>query len=85
MLRFPQPPAAGTGAATQWMPDQKAAPLDSRIADFTKEADFLTPAGGLPNSTLLSKNYMRISEDTQKRVPQWVSYELTAAEWPLRP
>ena len=76
---------AGTGAATQWMPDQKAAPFDSRIADFTKEADFLTPAGGLPNSTLLSKNYMRISEDTQKRVPQWVSYSLTAADIAERP
>lgn len=76
---------AGTSAATQWMPDQKAAPFDSRIADFTKEADFLTPAGGLPNSALLSKNYMRISEDTQKRVPQWVSYELTAADIAERP
>jgi endonuclease G, mitochondrial len=76
---------AGTDAATQWMPDQKAAPLDSRIADFTHEADFLTPAGGLPNSTLLSKNYMRISEDSEKRVPQWVSYELTAADIAERP
>ncbi|HEY8210991.1 MAG TPA: proprotein convertase P-domain-containing protein, partial [Myxococcaceae bacterium] len=51
--------SAGTSATTQWMPDQKAAPFDSRIADFTKEADFLTPKGGLPNGTLLSKNYMR--------------------------
>ena len=77
--------AAGTGAATQWMPDQKAAPFDSRIADFTHEVDFLTPAGGLPNSTILSKNYMRISEDTEKRVPQWVSYTLTAADMAERP
>ncbi|HVE82895.1 MAG TPA: DNA/RNA non-specific endonuclease [Myxococcales bacterium] len=77
--------SAGSGASTQWMPDQKAAPFDSRIADFTKEADFLTPAGGLPNSTLLSKNYMRISEDSQKRVPQWVSYSLTAADIAERP
>jgi len=77
--------SAGTSGKTQWMPDQKAAPFDSRIADFTKEADFLTPAGGLPNSTLLSKNYMRISEDTQKRVPQWVSYSLTAADIAERP
>src|SRR6185295_13875131 len=33
----------------------------------------------------LSKNYMRISEDTQKRVPQWVSYSLTAADIAERP
>ena len=77
--------SAGTNAATQWMPDQKAAPIDSRIADFTREADFLTPVGGLPNGTILSKNYMRMSADTEKRVPQWVSYRLTAADIAERP
>jgi endonuclease G len=77
--------SAPESAATLWMPDQKASPFGSRIADFTGEADLLTPEGELPNGVLLSKNYMRISADSERRVPQWVGYQLTAADIAERP
>lgn len=74
-----------TSAATLWMPDQKIAPFDSRIADFTKEADFLTPFGTPDNAQVLTQNYMRMAVDKDKRIPQWVSYTLTAADFAEKP
>lgn len=77
--------SAPESASTLWMPDQKAAPFASRITDLTGEGDLLTPEGELPNGVLLSKNYMRISADSDRRVPQWVGYQLTAADIAERP
>lgn len=72
--------AGSASVESLWMPDQKAAPFGSRIADLTGEADFLTPNGMPAGAVLLSKDYMRISHDSDRRVPQWVSYQLTAAD-----
>lgn len=77
--------AGSASAQTLWMPDQKAAPFASRIADHTGEGDLLS-TGGLPDqSLLLTKDYMRISSGSPNRVPNWVSYQLSAADVAERP
>jgi len=77
--------AGAASAETLWMPDQKAAPFASRISDHTGEGDWLS-TGGLPNdSLLLTKDYMRVAANLQHRGPNWVSYELSAADVLERP
>jgi endonuclease G len=62
-----------------WVPDQKAAVLDSELAAMTGEANTQHVGGALQGTELL-RNYMRIVEDNNKRVPRFVSYVLTAAD-----
>jgi endonuclease G len=66
-------------SSTAWLPDQKAAMMRGRIADFTGEVDTLKVSGPGRGTELL-KEYMRLSMDEQKNVPTWVSYMLSAAD-----
>jgi endonuclease G, mitochondrial len=67
-------------AGPTWMPDQKQAAFASRIADATGETDFLTPGGDVQGGKDLFKDYMRIGTSDQHRIPQWVGYQLDAAD-----
>jgi endonuclease G len=78
---------SGAGASA-WMPDQKQQSYDDKIASLTGEADPLAvkeTGKALPKAPLLSKEYMRIQMDEGGRIPQWVSYELSAADIAERP
>lgn len=75
---------AGTVEDVQWVPDQKTAMFESKVAESAGELDPLRPAG--PNSGLsLLKEYMRISLDEAKNVPTLVSHMLSAADLQERP
>lgn len=67
-------------AGPTWMPDQKEAAFASRIADTTGEKDFLVPGGEVQGGKDLFKDYMRIGSSDQHRIPQWVGYQLDAAD-----
>jgi len=67
-------------AGATWMPDQKQAAFASRIADATGERDLLVPGGDVQGGKDLFKDYMRIGTSDQHRIPQWVGYQLDAAD-----
>ena len=67
-------------AGPSWFPDQKQEAFSSRVASFTGETDFLTPEGGVKDGKDLFKDYMRIGTSDQHRIPQWVGYQLDAAD-----
>jgi endonuclease G len=67
---------AATG--TLWIPDQKAAELDSSVKDVTGEADLMK--GNNIGGTTLQRGYMRIVESDAHRTANMVSYTLTAAD-----
>lgn len=67
-------------AGPTWFPDQKQEAFSSRIASFTGEQDLLTPEGGTKGGNDLFKDYMRIGTSDQHRIPQWVGYQLDAAD-----
>jgi endonuclease G, mitochondrial len=69
----------GRVADVRWLPDQQTAVFESKVAESAAEVDPLRPAG--PSSGLsLVKEYMRLSMDQAKNVPQFVSYLLSAAD-----
>jgi len=67
-------------AGPTWMPDQKEAAFASRISDMTGERDMLVPEGEVQGGKDLFKDYMRIGTSDQHRIPQWVGYQLDAAD-----
>src|SRR6185295_8009322 len=67
-------------AGSTWLPDQKQAAFSSRIAASTGEVDRLAPDGPLKDGKDLFKEYMRIATSDGHRVPQWVAYQLDAAD-----
>jgi endonuclease G, mitochondrial len=75
---------AGTVQDTQWVPDQKTAMFESKVAESAGELDPLRPAGSNTGLSLL-KEYMRISLDQAKNVPTFVSHMLSAADLEERP
>lgn len=77
--------AGSASAESLWMPDQKAAPFTSQLADHTGEGNLLSTANPAADSALITKDYMRIAADGSHRAPNWVSYELTAADVLERP
>ncbi len=62
-----------------WLPDQKVAAYQSRIAEAAGEKDPLRPVGDGPGMALV-REYMRLSMDQAKNVPTFVSYLLSAAD-----
>lgn len=76
--------AGTTGDGSEWMPDQKEAMFESKVAESAGELDPLRPDG--PNTGLsLLKEYMRISLDQSKNVPSFVTHMLSAADLAERP
>src|SRR4051812_18190938 len=68
-------------AGASWFPDQKQSAFSSRLASFTGEkGDMLAPDGTVKDGKDLFKDYMRIGTSDQHRIPQWVSYQLDAAD-----
>lgn len=61
-----------------WLPDQKTAMFESKVAESAGEVDPLRPTGG--RGLELVKDYMRLSVDESKNVPDFVSYLLSAAD-----
>ncbi|RKH12349.1 DNA/RNA non-specific endonuclease [Corallococcus praedator] len=77
-----QAKGTGTAADTQWVPDQQMATFQSRVAEVAGELDPLRPVGGegaTPGLNLV-KEYSRTLLDTDKNVPTFVSYMLSAAD-----
>jgi endonuclease G len=62
-----------------WVPDQKSAMFQSKVAESAGELDPLRPDGADSGVSLL-KEYMRLSVDGDKNVPRFVSYMLSAAD-----
>jgi endonuclease G, mitochondrial len=62
-----------------WVPDQKVAAYQSRVAEVAGEKDPLRPEGEVPGLSLV-KEYMRLSMDEAKNIPTFVSYLLSAAD-----
>jgi len=75
---------AGKVQDVQWMPDQKGAMFESKVAESAGELDPLRPAGSEGRGRELLKDYMRISLDEAKNVPTLVSHMLSAADLHLR-
>jgi endonuclease G len=75
---------AGKVDDVQWVPDQKSAMFESKVAESAGELDPLRPAGDTGGLSLL-KEYMRISVDESKNVPTFVSHMLSAADLEERP
>ncbi|NBD12566.1 DNA/RNA non-specific endonuclease [Corallococcus silvisoli] len=77
-----QAKGTGTAANTQWVPDQQMAALESRVAEVAGEVDPLqgVGAGGATPGLNLVKEYSRTLLDTDKNVPTFVSYMLSAAD-----
>lgn len=75
---------AGTVQDTQWVPDQKTAMFESKVAESSGELDPLRPAGSNTGLSLL-KEYMRISLDQETNVPTFVSHMISAADLEERP
>ncbi|WP_224372530.1 DNA/RNA non-specific endonuclease [Hyalangium versicolor] len=69
----------GKVQGSQWVPDQKSAMFQSKVAESAGELDPLRPAGSDSGVSLL-KEYMRLSVDASKNVPKFVSYMLSAAD-----
>jgi endonuclease G len=63
----------------RWVPDQQAAMFESKVAETAGEDDPLRPAGASGGLSLV-KEYMRLSVDPAKNVPEFVSYLLSAAD-----
>ena len=76
---------AGKVQDVQWMPDQKGAMFESKVAESAGELDPLRPAGSEGRGRELLKDYMRISLDEAKNVPTLVSHMLSAADLEERP
>ncbi|WP_223638691.1 DNA/RNA non-specific endonuclease [Corallococcus sp. EGB] len=77
-----QAQGTGTAANTQWVPDQQMAAFQSRVAEVAGELDPLQGVGGsgaTPGLNLV-KEYSRTLMDTDKNVPTFVSYMLSAAD-----
>ncbi|MGE6763933.1 DNA/RNA non-specific endonuclease [Corallococcus interemptor] len=77
-----QAKGTGTAANTQWVPDQQMAAFQSRVAEVAGEVDPLQGVGGsgaTPGLNLV-KEYSRTLMDTDKNVPTFVSYLLSAAD-----
>lgn len=75
---------AGKDAESEWLPDQKSAMFESKVAESAGELDPLRPDG--PNTGVsLLKEYMRISLDQSKNVPSFVTHMLSAADLQERP
>ena len=77
-----QAKGTGTAANTQWVPDQQMATFQSRVAEVAGEVDPLQGVGGsgaTPGLNLV-KEYSRTLMDTDKNVPTFVSYMLSAAD-----
>lgn len=70
---------SGTKGAPLWLPDQEVAMLDSDIEDLSGGTNVLSPKGPRVG-TELRKDYMRLVMDDRKNAPQWVSFELSAAD-----
>jgi endonuclease G len=68
----------------QWVPDQKSAMFQSKVAESAGELDPLRPEGATSGLSLL-KEYMRVSLDEAKNVPTLVSHMLSAADMQERP
>jgi endonuclease G len=73
-----------------WLPDQKRAATDSKLALVTGEPNSFAVIEGSDaairaKGPLLSKEYMLIQMDEHDRIPEWVSYQLTAADIAERP
>ncbi|MBU8896927.1 DNA/RNA non-specific endonuclease [Corallococcus sp. H22C18031201] len=73
---------AGKLKDTQWVPDQKAAVFESRVAEGSGEVDPLRPqaTGKSDSGMALIKEYSRASLDQGKNVPTFVSYMLSASD-----
>ncbi|MDC0711270.1 DNA/RNA non-specific endonuclease [Stigmatella sp. ncwal1] len=69
----------GKVEGTAWMPDQKQAVFESKVAESAGEVDPLRPTGADSGLSLV-KEYMRLSMDEAKNVPTFVSYMLSAAD-----
>jgi len=74
---------AGKAQDVQWVPDQKSAMFESKVAESAGELDPLRPPGSEGLSLL--KEYMRVSLDQAKNVPTFVSHMLSAADLEERP
>ncbi|HVG59239.1 MAG TPA: DNA/RNA non-specific endonuclease [Hyalangium sp.] len=75
---------AGKVDDVEWVPDQKSAMFESKVAESAGELDPLRPAGDTGGLSLL-KEYMRISLDEAKNVPTLVSHMISAADLEERP
>ena len=64
---------------TSWLPDQKVALFESKVAESAGEVDPLRPTGSGDGLSLV-KEYMRLSMDEARNVPTFVSYLLSAAD-----
>jgi endonuclease G len=69
----------GEAEDAQWVPDQKGAMFQSKVAESAGELDPLRPAGADSGLALL-KEYSRASLDASQNVPRFVSYMLSAAD-----
>lgn len=69
--------------STLWLPDQKHAAFNSKLAELTGEVDHLNP-GGASGGTALAKEYMRLALNEDTRVASWASYQLSAADLELQ-
>lgn len=76
---------AGQVEDVQWVPDQKSAMFESKVAESAGELDPLRPPGSEGRGRELLKEYMRISLDEAKNVPSFVSHMLSAADLAERP
>ncbi|MCY1074802.1 DNA/RNA non-specific endonuclease [Archangium lansingense] len=64
---------------TTWLPDQKVAMFESKVAESAGEVDPLRPTGSEGGLSRV-KEYMRLSVDDATNVPTFVSYLLSAAD-----
>ncbi|MFY0564473.1 DNA/RNA non-specific endonuclease [Archangium lansingense] len=64
---------------TTWLPDQKVAMFESKVAESAGEVDPLRPTGSQGGLSRV-KEYMRLSVDDATNVPTFVSYLLSAAD-----
>jgi endonuclease G len=69
----------GQVEGTRWVADQQAAMFESKVAESAGELDPLRPAGESGGLSLV-KEYMRLSVDQAKNVPNFVSYLLSASD-----
>jgi endonuclease G len=76
---------AGKARDVQWVPDQKNAMFQSKVAESAGELEPLRPAGSEGSGLSLLKEYMRVSLDQAKNVPTLVSHMLSAADLQERP
>ncbi len=66
-------------ADSTWVPDQRQAMFESKVAESAGEFDPLRPVGGSTGMSRV-KEYMRLSVDATTNVPTFVSYLLSAAD-----